>query len=398
MKSVITLRYSARNAVAALSSAPKAPVRTPAPQRRLALLAAAILSILLSGRQLWAQQPVQPSAQKSTAAQAASAKVQSSGDDTAVTSPLPPPGAADPDTPPPGDWAPELLDGILSSGNPAAGEALYDAAFAAGPSLIPQLQAALQDDRTAEFAAQALAFAGGAKAEQILETLIADRRNLDLRRFYLGSLGEYPASEIEQLLLNAVAKSDAEPDRTVTEAAIWALSVRSDPGLPAAILGAEPGIQDPVIRDELDNARQVIQSRLKYQASPEGQKAGGSLDQALHAYFIGALQDTAPRQRGAAAGSRAASEPPSARVQVNRTVFSPDKNRALAHVAFKDPEASASYDIVLQKELGDWTVVSVWEGPQIEKPEMPSAEPASPRRRGPASRPVGPAHTTTPSN
>jgi hypothetical protein len=306
--------------------------------------------------------------------------------------------AADADTPLPDDWAPELLDAILSSDNPAASEALYDAAFAAGPGLIPQLQAALKDDRTAEFAAQALAFVGGEKAEQILQTLIADRRNLDLRRFYLGSLGEYSAPEIEQLLLNAVAKSDAEPDRTVTEAAIWALTVRSDPGLPAAIQRAEPGIQDVVIRDELDNARQVVQSRLKYLASAEGQNAGGSLEQAVQAYFIGALQQPAPRPKSATGTPHPAPEPPAASVEVDHTIFSPDKTRALAHVTFQDPAASANYDIVLQKELGDWKVVSVWEGAETEKPETPNTEPAPPRRRRVVPRPAAPANVTKPSN
>lgn len=356
---------------------------------RTAGLAAAILA---GGLASWGQlgaQPVQPSTRQSTATQSAAAK--------AEQGPPPAPEVADGDTPLPGDWAPELLDGILSSNNPAAAEALYDAAFAAGPSLIPQLQAALKDDRTAEFAAQALAFAGGEKAERILETLITDPRNLDLRRFYLGSLGEYPAPELEQLLLNAVAKSDAEPDRTVTQAAIWALTVRSDTGLPGAIQSAELGIQDLVIRDELDNARQVIQFRLKYLASPEGQKAGGSLEQAVRAYFIGALQESAPRATKTAGVSRAASEPSSASVEVNHTVFSPDKTRALAHVTFDDPEASAGYDMVLQKQLGDWKVVSVWAGPQTEKSQAPKTEPPS-RRRRPVPRPESPALTTKPSH
>src|SRR5271157_522018 len=51
----------------------------------------------------------------------------------------------------PGDWAPELLDAILSSPNADARDSLLDAAFAAGPALVPQLEAALKDDRTAEF-------------------------------------------------------------------------------------------------------------------------------------------------------------------------------------------------------------------------------------------------------
>jgi hypothetical protein len=289
--------------------------------------------------------------------------------------------APDADAVPPGDWAPELMDGILSSQNPAAAEALYDAAFAAGPGLIPQLEAALKDDRTAEFAAQALAFAGGEKAEQILQTLISDPRNLDLRRFYLGSLGEYPAPEIEQLLLNAVAKSDAEPDRTVTEAAIWALTVRSEPGLPAEIKSAETGIQDVAIREELENARQVIASRLSYLASAEGRNAGGSLEQAVRTYFIGALQE--PR-----AGSASKTQPavPTARFEVNRTVFSPDKSRALAHVVFEDDEARAGYDLILQKQFGDWKVVSVWEGATIDESEATSAGPAKPNPPAPRRR------------
>ena len=361
MKSLITLTGSARAAV----------------------LAAAILTSLFPSAQLRAQQ--------SNAAQASAAKVERPGTPAASDT-------ADTGYPLPGDWAPELLDGILSSQNPAAGESLYDAAFAAGPGLIPQLQAALKDDRTAEFAAQALAFVGGDKAEQILEMLIADRRDLDLRRFYLGSLGEYPAPEIEQLLLNAVAKSDAEPDRTVTEAAIWALTVRSDPGLPAAIQRTESGIQDVVIRDDLDNARQVIQSRLKYLASSEGQNAGGSLEQAVRTYFIGALQESAPRPRGGAATSHTAPESPAAAVEVNQTVFSPDKTRALAHVTFQGSEASANYDIVLQKQIGDWKVVSVWEGAEPEEPETPQAQPVPPKHRRAAPGSAGPAIATKPSN
>ncbi len=285
------------------------------------------------------------------------------------------PADSDADAPPPGDWAPQLLDGILSARNPAAAEALYDAAFAAGPDLIPQLEAALKDDRTAEFAAQALAFTGGGKAEDILQGLLSDPRNLDLRRFYLGSLGEYPAQDNELLLLNAVAKSDAEPDRTVTEAAIWALTVRSEPGLPADIKRAQTGIKDVVIQEELENARQVIASRLSYLASAQGRNTGGSLQEATRTYFIGALQEPAPR-----AGSASQTQPavPEASFDLNRIVFSPDKTRALAHVAFKDPEASANYDIVLQKQMGDWKVVSVWEGAEVEQSQEASPAPKRP--------------------
>jgi hypothetical protein len=339
------------------------------------VLAAVLLPYSFAPGPLAAQSVQQP-AQKTREAEAKT---------PAVASPTPADSPADAGDPLPGDWAPELLDGILSAQNPTAGESLYDAAFAAGPGLIPQLQAALKDDRTAEFAAQALAFLGGDQAEQILQTLVSDPRDLDLRRFYLGSLGEYPAPELERLLLNAVAKSDAEPDRTVTEAAIWALTVRSEPDLPDQMKRAEAGIQDVAIRDELDNARQVIEARLAYLASPAGRDAAGSLDQAVRTYFIGALpKEPAPAARPAAASAR--HEPPGPTLTVKRTIFSPDQTRALAHVTFEDSEASANYDMILQKQLGDWKVVSVWEGPENEKPEAPAENPSTPHRRNPARR------------
>jgi len=41
------------------------------------------------------------------------------------------------EAPPAGDWAPQLLDAMLSSPNPEAAEALLHASFAAGPDLVP---------------------------------------------------------------------------------------------------------------------------------------------------------------------------------------------------------------------------------------------------------------------
>jgi len=277
------------------------------------------------------------------------------------------------DAPLPGDWAPELLDGILSSSNAAAREALYDAAFAAGPDLIPQLNAALQDDRTAEFAAQCLAFLGGEKAMKILGALASDRRDLDLRRFYLGALGEYGDPDITQALLEAVKKSDAESDRTVTEAAIWSLSVRSDPNLPERLKQAESQLEDLVIRDDVDNIRQVITAREHYLASADGRKAGGSIPEAVRTYFIAALQ---PATSGAPKRAAEPSQPPPAKTEIERVTFTPDSTRALTHVTLADSEDSASYDIVLQKELGDWKVVSVWMNSETEKSEpKPAANP-----------------------
>ncbi|HEV2176303.1 MAG TPA: HEAT repeat domain-containing protein [Terriglobia bacterium] len=281
----------------------------------------------------------------------------------------------------PGDWAPELLWSILSSPNPDASEALYDAAFAAGPSLIPQLQAALKDDRTATFAAQCLAYMGGGDSLKILAGLIDDPRDLDLRRFYFGSLGEYRASEATKVLMYALNHSDAEPDRTVTEAAILAFTVRSDPSLVPQLRQAETKITDVVIHDDIENAVEVIEGRAKYLASPEGRRAGASIDEAVQTYFMPALEEAKPPQParkttagGSPRGSKAtadkgrAPEASLAKAAVETFTLSPNQTRALAHVVFQDPSALANYDIVLQKEAGDWRVVSVWLGSEVEKP------------------------------
>jgi hypothetical protein len=294
-----------------------------------------------------------------------------------VTQPATPPASdsatSAEDQPAPSDWAPAMLDAILSS-NPGAAESLYDAAFAAGLDLIPQLQAALKDDRTAEFAAQCLAFAGGTHAMEILQTLVSDPRDLDLRRFYLGALGEYRDPNVTQLLLNAVAKSDQEPDRTVTQAAVWALTVRSEPGLASQLREAETKILDVAIREDVDNAAQVIEERAHYLASPEGDRAGASIDQAVRTYFIAALLPPTPPTHASATPP-----PEQAKTEVRRLIFNPDKSRALAHVTFDDPAGTAEYDMVLQKQLGDWHVVSVWLGAEVDK-----EQPQEPQRAAPA--------------
>ena len=55
-----------------------------------------------------------------------------------------PPAETEPEPVLPGNWAPELLDGILSSPNEEAQQALLRATFAAGPAIIPQLAEALK--------------------------------------------------------------------------------------------------------------------------------------------------------------------------------------------------------------------------------------------------------------
>jgi hypothetical protein len=280
--------------------------------------------------------------------------------------------------PPPGDWAAQLLDGILSAPNAEAADSLFRAAFAAGPGIIPQLAEALKDDRTAEYAAQSLAFIGGGEALQILWKLQEDKRDLNLRRFYYGALAEYDADQATQTLFEVINKSDSEPDRTVTEAAILALTVRTDPKLADLIHQAEKKVNDVVIRDDLENALDVIRIRSKYLAAPEGKKAGGSIDAAVRTYFIPALLPPPPSPL--AAEAQRAQAKPEAKVEIQNLTFSPDRQRALAAVTLEDPSAVARYDLVLQKRLGNWEVVSVWLGAETEKPAATSPSKPSPEK------------------
>jgi hypothetical protein len=273
----------------------------------------------------------------------------------------------------PTDWAPQLLFEILSSPNPQASDALYRAAFAAGPEIVPQLAEALKDDRTAEFAAQSLAYIGGQDALEILWKHVPDPRDLNLRRFYYGALAEIDAPEANQTLLDVIARSEDEPDRTVTEAAIIALTVRTDPALAKTLREARDKLTDVVIRLDLENAADVIQARAHLLATPEGQKLGGSVDDAVRKYFLPAFHPP-PAPPGSAHTA-----PPKITVRIEHLTLSPDQNRALARVIFEDPSAEAHYDMVLQKRAGNWTLASAWLGPEVEKPG-PLAPPASTNR------------------
>jgi hypothetical protein len=276
--------------------------------------------------------------------------------------------------PPPGDWAAELLDGILSAPNAEAADSLFRAAFAAGQSIIPQLAEVLKDDRTAEYAAQSLAFIGGEQAMQVLWKLQEDKRDLNLRRFYYGALAEYDTDQATQTLFQVINKSDSEPDRTVTEAAILALTVRTDSKVADLIRQAEKKVSDVVIRDDLENALDVIQMRSKYLSTPEGKKAGGSIDAAVRTYFLPALQPPPPSPSDVEAHRAPAK--PDVKVEIQNLTFSPDRQRALAAVTLEDPSAVAKYDLVLQKRLGNWEVASVWLGAETEK--LPPAPPTTP--------------------
>jgi hypothetical protein len=294
--------------------------------------------------------------------------------------PTGPPAEGEPEQPLPGDWAPELLYGVLSSPNEEAQHALLRATFAAGPAVIPQLAEALKDDRTAEYAAQSLAFIGGDRALDILWKLLSDPRDLNLRRFTYGMLAEYESPQATEVLLDVINKSDSEPDRTVTETAVIALTVHTDPRLLPRLREAESKLQDVVIRDDLDNARRIIEARAKFLASPEGKKAGGSLESAVRTYFIPALEMpsppvAAPASPAKRAPGKGATQPtrtqskPLASVEIRSVTLSPDKSRALTRVVFEDSTAAAYYDIVLQKRYGNWTLASVWLGPEIQKPQ-----------------------------
>ena len=296
----------------------------------------------------------------------------------AATNPTPAVTCDEEERPLPGDWAPELLDGILSSPNEEAQYTLLRATFAAGPAIIPQLTEALKDDRTAEYAAQSLAFIGGEQALPILWKLLSDPRDLNLRRFTYGALAEYDSPQATDTLFDAINKSDDEPDRTVTECALIALTVRTDATLLSRLAASEKKLQDVVIRDDLDNARTVIEERVKYLASPEGKKSGGSIESAVRTYFIPALEPppatevkaSAPVRNTAGKVSPAPSLPkpqPQVTVDVRSLTLSPDKNRALARVVFEDPTAIAYYDFVLEKRSGNWALASVWLGPEVEK-------------------------------
>jgi HEAT repeats len=258
-------------------------------------------------------------------------------------------------------WDPAKLYAILNSQNPEAGEDLYRAAFAAGPAIIPKLESSLKDDRTAEFAAQTLAYFADAKSLEILEKLLKDPRDLDLRRFYYGALGGSGNPRDIETLLNKVRASDREPDRDVTQNAILALSIRSEAALVDRLREAEQQVSDPVIQDDIDTAAMVVELRAKYTASPAGKSAASSVEQAVRSYFMPALQPPA--------GSDAQQQNAGVEVKIRSVTWSPDKSRVLAAVDFENPEAVASYHVVLEKSRAGWKVASVWLGEEREIPQ-----------------------------
>lgn len=271
-----------------------------------------------------------------------------------------------------GKWSPAKLYAILSSPNPEDSENLYRAAFEAGPAIISKLVSALKDDRTAEFSAQTLAFLGGPTVLADLAKLVDDPRNLDLRRFYYGALGGSNNPEDIKILLDKIRTSDREPDRTVTRDAILALSISSDPSLVPKLDQAEKGVTDPVIQDDIETAVTVIGLRAKYLASPAGKNAWDSVNQAIRTYFMPALQEYS-------GNGGATAEDLHVEIHVRHLTYSPDKTRVLAAVDFENPQAIASYQMVVQKVGAHWKVASVWLGNEHEKPQPQSPQSAKPK-------------------
>lgn len=259
-------------------------------------------------------------------------------------------------------WNPAKVYAILTVQDSQARENLFRAAFAAGPAIIPKLENALKDDRTATFAAQTLAYMGGEKSMAILEKLLKDPRDLDLRRFYYGALGGSASPRDIEILLNKIRTSDHEPERDVTRDAILALSISSDAALVPELRQAENQVTDPVIQDDIETAAMVVALRAKSMATPAGKNAGSSAQQAVRSYFMPALEATP--EAGNAGG-----QAPGVEVNIRSLTWSPDKMRALAAVDFENPEAVASYHVVVQKHPAGWKVASVWLGEEREKPQ-----------------------------
>ncbi len=259
-----------------------------------------------------------------------------------------------------GTWAVILMDEILNAPNPAARDHLLRSGFAAGSGIIPSLEKALADDRTAEFAAQLLAFFGNDRALNVLQKLEKDPRDLALRRFFYGALGEFNTPNSREKLLQVVSQADSEQDVAVTEMAILALTVASDPAAAGRLKELSSGLGSILIQDELQSAVEVMDIRAGYLERARKEFPDGfSVQQAVEGYFVGAGIGDVATGRGPG-GTRPGSALPPVQLHIENLTFSPNSLRVLARVRLEDPEGSASYDLVLQQRLGSWEMASVW--------------------------------------
>ena len=257
-----------------------------------------------------------------------------------------------------GGWAVVLLDEILNVPNHSARYHLLRAGFAAGPLIFPHLEKALKDDRTAEFSAKLLAFMGSSRALRTLQSLVDDPRDLSLKRFFYGSIGEFNSPRTRRILLDVIRQADQELDPTVTEMAILALTVLADPSLIPFLKEAQDHTADPVIRDDIGNAIEVIQFRVSHLEKVRRESSNGlTLKQAVEAYFVAdLLEDNSLEQEREVA--EADSSP--FKIEIEDLTFTPNASRALARVRLHNPVAAAVYELVLQKRGSSWSVASAW--------------------------------------
>ena len=260
------------------------------------------------------------------------------------------------------------------------------ATFAAGPAIIPQLTEALKDDRTAEYAAQSLAFIGGDQALPILWKLLSDPRDLNLRRFTYGALAEFDSPQATDMLFDAINKSDDEPDRTVTECRgdCPYRAHRHDPACPAFSPRRKSFRTWSFATTWTTPARSLKSARSIWRRRKGRNPAAQSSPRCGHISF---RHWSRPPPRKRRPPLRSAKRPgkcrlrphcrntrPLVTVDVRNVTLSPDKNRALARVVFEDPTAMAYYDFVLEKRSGNWALASVWLGPEMEKKAVASEQ------------------------
>ena len=108
----------------------------------------------------------------------------------------------------------------------------------------------------------------------------------------------------------------------------------------------------------LENARQTFGKKISVRIhSAQLLKAPGYGERSLHVRLVLDLT----KKSGAKPRTAPPADPP-VNVKISHLTFSPDHARALARVEFEIPSAIARYDMVLQKQAGNWRLASVWLG------------------------------------
>ena len=131
----------------------------------------------------------------------------------------------------------------------------------------------------------------------MLWRLLSDPRDLNLRRFTYGALAEFDSPQATDILFDAINKSDNEPDRTVTESAVIALTVRTKP-LCRACLPRKKNFRTSSSATTWTTPGKSLKSGPSTWL-PQGKHSGGSIESAVRTYFIPALE---PQSASAAPG------------------------------------------------------------------------------------------------